>query len=88
MMSTDTDAGHVDVVAVRHDGRAPAGPTTVLRLLWLLPPDWTCKPEVAADRVRLRITPGPRTGLTAVHHALSAAFTDTALRGWSHRTLP
>ncbi|MEU1279142.1 hypothetical protein [Streptomyces sp. NPDC005805] len=74
---------YVDVVAVRHDGSAPAGQTTVIRLLGLLPAHWSCTPEVSTDRVCLRIVPDGRTDRAAVRRAVARVLADTALCGWS-----
>lgn len=70
---------YVDVVAVRDDRSAPAGQTTVVRLLGLLPAHWPCRPEVRADRIRLRIALDAATD----PHTVSRALADSGLRGWS-----
>ncbi|MEV1050317.1 hypothetical protein ACFWZR_06925 [Streptomyces sp. NPDC059017] len=75
---------YVDVVAVRDDRSAPAGETTVIRLLGLLPGHWPCLPEVRADRIRLRIALDAVTDPRAVSRAVSRALADSGLRGWSH----
>ncbi|MEV4921081.1 hypothetical protein AB0K47_30265 [Streptomyces tirandamycinicus] len=77
---------YVDIVAVRDDRSAPAGETTVIRLLGLLPGHWPCLPEVRADRIRLRIALDAVTDPRTVSSAVSRALADSALRGWSrHR---
>ncbi|MEU2159962.1 hypothetical protein QRN89_32335 [Streptomyces chengbuensis] len=77
---------YVDVVAVRDDRSAPAGETTVIRLLGLLPAHWPCRPEVRADRIRLRIALDAATDPHTVSSAVSRALADAGLRGWSrHR---
>ncbi|MFJ3582388.1 hypothetical protein ACIPPS_09140 [Streptomyces sp. NPDC090127] len=83
MIVTDHAIRYVDVVAVRHDGTAPAGPTTVIRLLCLLPGHWSCAPEVSADRIRLRIALDEDVVRTAVHGTVAAVLADAALHGWS-----
>ncbi|MFG2639789.1 hypothetical protein ACGFYP_02220 [Streptomyces sp. NPDC048370] len=83
MIVTDHAIRFVDVMAVRHDGTAPAGPTTVVRLLCLLPGHWHCAPEVAADRIRLRITLDEDVDRTAVYGTVVAVLADAALDGWS-----
>lgn len=83
MIVTDPAIRYVDVVAVRHDGTAPAGPTTVVRLLCLLPGHWDCVPEVAADRIRLRIALDEDVDRTAVYGTVAAVLADAALDGWS-----
>lgn len=82
-MMTTGPAEYVDVVAVRDDRSAPAGETTVIRLLGLLPGHWSCIPEVAPDRIRLRIGLDSATNRTAVSSAVSRVLADSALRGWS-----
>ncbi|TLQ42316.1 hypothetical protein [Streptomyces marianii] len=77
---------YVDVVAVRDDRSAPAGETTVIRLLGLLPGHWTCLPEVRADRIRLRIALDTATDPRVVSSVVGRAMADSGLRGWScHR---
>ncbi|WP_351226014.1 hypothetical protein [Streptomyces sp. NPDC002133] len=80
---TTSPVDYVDVVAVRDDRSAPVGETTVIRLLGLLPGHWSCIPEVAADRIRLRIGLDATTDRTAVSHAVTQVLADSALRGWS-----
>lgn len=77
-------SAHVDLVAVRIDRTAPAGGTTVLRLLSLLPPDWDCAPRsVASDRIMLRIAPGPSADRGAVRGTVRGVLADRALAGWA-----
>ncbi|WP_156726610.1 DUF3168 domain-containing protein [Streptomyces apocyni] len=73
----------VDVVTVRRDGSVPAAATTLVRLLGLLPPHWSCDPEIDQDRIRLRITLTQTTDRRTVCRAVRAALADPALRGWS-----
>ncbi|MFF2960389.1 MULTISPECIES: hypothetical protein [unclassified Streptomyces] len=76
--------GHVDVVAVRRDGAAPTGETTVVRLLSLLPAHWACTPRaVGPDRIALRIALTPAVDGRAVRRAVSSALADRALEGWA-----
>ncbi|GFH38049.1 hypothetical protein [Streptomyces pacificus] len=83
---TSSRPDYVDVVAVRDDRSAPAGETTVIRLLGLLPGHWPCLPEVRADRIRLRIALDATTDPLTVGSAVSRALEDSGLRGWSrHR---
>ncbi|MEV0965955.1 MULTISPECIES: hypothetical protein [unclassified Streptomyces] len=82
---TPSRPDYVDVVAVRDDRSAPAGETTVIRLLGLLPGHWPCLPEVRADRIRLRIALDAATDPRTVSSAVSRALADSALRGWSRR---
>ncbi|WP_236244769.1 hypothetical protein [Streptomyces sp. CC210A] len=81
-MTVEWPAGYVDVEAVRDDGRAPAGATTLVRLLALLPGHWPCTEAVGPDWIRLRIVLGPYAGESAVREAVRTALTDPALRGW------
>ncbi|MGN5637730.1 hypothetical protein, partial [Streptomyces sp. AC154] len=68
---------HADLVAVRVDRTAPAGGTTVLRLLSLLPPHWDCAPRsVTSDRIVLRIAPGPSADRGEVRRAVRGALAD------------
>ncbi|MGW2014645.1 hypothetical protein [Streptomyces sp. NPDC001927] len=83
MIVTDHALRFVDVVAVRHDATAPAGPTTVIRLLCLLPGHWACTPQVAADRIRLRIALDGDVDHPAVRRTVAAVLADAALHGWS-----
>ncbi|MCT4353379.1 hypothetical protein M5362_09590 [Streptomyces sp. Je 1-79] len=80
---TDRATRYVDVVAVRHDATAPAGQTTVIRLLGLLPAHWACAPVVAADRILLRIALDGETDPPAVRGTVATVLADAALRGWS-----
>jgi hypothetical protein len=73
----------VDVVTVRCHGSAPSGETTVVRLLGLLPADWSCTPEVTSDRVRLRIELGGGTDRDMVRRVVREVLADAALRGWT-----
>ncbi|MFI6639269.1 hypothetical protein [Streptomyces sp. NPDC050504] len=77
-----TERPFIDVVAVRNDRTAPSGETTVLRLLSLLPAHWTCTPDVASDRVSLRVALDRATRPDAVRNALATVLADTALHGW------
>ncbi|MEN8655609.1 hypothetical protein ABCR94_34820 [Streptomyces sp. 21So2-11] len=74
---------YVDVVTVRRDSAAPAGATTVLRLLGLVPAHWSCTPEIGHDRIRLRVGLVGSTDRGAVYRVLSRVLADPALRGWS-----
>lgn len=75
---------HVDLVAVRVDRTAPAGGTTVLRLLSLLPPHWDCAPRsVTSDRIMLRIAPGPSADRGTVRRTVRGVLADRALAGWA-----
>ncbi|MFF2011611.1 hypothetical protein ACFVWY_21385 [Streptomyces sp. NPDC058195] len=77
-------AGHVDVVAVRRDGTAATGETTVVRLLSLLPAHWLCTPRaVGPDRIDLRIDLDGTAGRGEVRRAVAGAFADRALDGWT-----
>ncbi|MFH9136207.1 hypothetical protein [Streptomyces sp. NPDC017524] len=76
-------AGTADVVVVRRDRAAPAGWTTVVRLLGLLPAHWACHTEVDQDRVVLRVELAGATDTPAVRRAVSRVLADTALRGWA-----
>lgn len=83
-MTRTENAAYVDIVAVRHDATAPAGQTTVIRLLGLLPAHWaSCIPEVAADRLRVRIALTRLLDRVTVRRAVTEVFTDGAMRGWS-----
>lgn len=77
--------GHVvDLVAVRTDPTAPAGGTTVVRLLSLLPARWECVPRcVDSDRITLRIAPEPPADRRTVHRTLREVLADRALAGWT-----
>lgn len=75
--------GYVDVVTVRGDRTAPTGETTVVRLLGLLPAQWSYDPEVDTDRIRLRIGLAGPTDSDAVDRAVSRALADATLRGWA-----
>ncbi|MFI5806002.1 hypothetical protein [Streptomyces sp. NPDC051561] len=79
----DETTRYVEVAAVRRDGTAPAGPTTAIRLMGLLPTHWTCTAEVGADRVRLRIAQGATADRAEIRRTVSTVFVDTALRGWA-----
>lgn len=80
--STALNCAYVDVVVVRGEACAPGGETTVVRLLGLLPPQWSCLPEVEQDRVRLRVMIGSTDGCEAVRAEVAAVMADTAMRGW------
>ncbi|MFR9673182.1 hypothetical protein [Streptomyces sp. TR06-5] len=73
---------YVDIVVVRDECRAPGGETTVVRLLGLLPANWSCLPEVERDRVRLRVLLGTTGGWDAVRAEVAAVMADSAMRGW------
>ncbi|MFB6816012.1 hypothetical protein ACFCV8_15880 [Streptomyces sp. NPDC056347] len=76
--------GHVDVVAVRRDGTAATGETTVVRLLSLLPAHWLCTPRsVGPDRIDLRIDLDGAVERGEVRRAFAGAFADRALDGWT-----
>ncbi|MGW7350045.1 hypothetical protein [Streptomyces sp. NPDC054784] len=87
----EADAGALDVLFVRQESWAPAGETTAVRLLGLLPMDWICVPDdVGTDQVRLRIEyamkPGTDHGCGgtgAARDAVAELLADGALRGWS-----
>ncbi|CAM5541109.1 hypothetical protein GCM10010329_27950 [Streptomyces spiroverticillatus] len=85
-MTTNNDlARYVEVAAVRRDGTAPAGATTAIRLMGLLPAHWSCTAEVGTDHVRLRIVPGDTADRADVHRTVSGVFADTALCGWAQQ---
>ncbi|MBV7699482.1 hypothetical protein [Streptomyces sp. TRM70350] len=73
----------VEVVTVRRDRSAPSGETTVVRLLGLLPADWSCTFDVSPDRVRLWVEPGRGGDRNTVRRAMAEVLADTALYGWS-----
>ncbi|MFJ1622949.1 hypothetical protein ACIODX_21640 [Streptomyces sp. NPDC088190] len=76
--------GHVDLVAVRRDGTAATGETTVVRLLSLLPAHWLCTPRsVGPDRITLRIALDEAVDPGAVRRAVAGALADRALDGWA-----
>ncbi|MEV7849398.1 hypothetical protein [Streptomyces sp. NPDC088183] len=76
--------GHVDLVAVRRDGTAATGETTVVRLLSLLPTHWLCAPRsVGPDRITLRIALDEAVDPGAVRRAVAGALADRALDGWA-----
>ncbi|GAA1292067.1 hypothetical protein GCM10009647_001790 [Streptomyces sanglieri] len=76
--------GHVDLVAVRRDGTAATGETTVVRLLSLLPAHWFCTlRSVGPDRIDLRIDLDGHVDRGAVRRAVAGALADRALDGWT-----
>ncbi|MFB7914575.1 hypothetical protein [Streptomyces sp. NPDC056061] len=76
--------GHIDLVAVRRDGAAATGETTVVRLLSLLPAHWTCTPRsVGPDRITLRIALDGGVDRGTVRLAVAGALADRALDGWA-----
>ncbi|MFE6665899.1 hypothetical protein ACFVFH_20365 [Streptomyces sp. NPDC057697] len=76
--------GHVDLVAVRRDGSAATGETTVVRLLSLLPAHWPCTPRsVGPDRITLRIGLDGAVDPDTVRRAVADALADRALDGWT-----
>lgn len=79
---TALDCAYTDVVVVRREPCAPGGETTAVRLLGLLPPHWSCLPEVERERVRLRVLLGSTDGRDAVRAEVAAVLADPAMRGW------
>ncbi|MEL5961070.1 hypothetical protein AADR41_41020 [Streptomyces sp. CLV115] len=76
--------GHVDLVAVRRDGTAATGETTVVRLLSLLPAHWLCTlRSVGPDRIDLRIDLDGHVDRGTVRRAVAGALADRALDGWT-----
>ncbi|WP_070196743.1 hypothetical protein [Streptomyces oceani] len=62
---------------------APHAETTAIRLVGLLPADWTCVPEIAPGRIRLRVLLDEETGSSGrVRRRVAAVLRDPALRGW------
>ncbi|MCH0538171.1 hypothetical protein I3F58_01065 [Streptomyces sp. MUM 203J] len=74
--------GYLDVQAVRDDDRAPASATTLVRLLALLPPDWSCTEAIGPNWIRLRIALTAPADEATARGAVRATLADPALRGW------
>lgn len=83
-----------EVALVRAGPEAAAAETTVVRLVGLLPPHWTCAQRLDADGITLlvRVHPAGGTGPddgdrdpdgNAVREWLARALGDGSLRGWS-----
>jgi hypothetical protein len=81
--STVLSCAYMDIVVVRREPCAPGGETTVIRLLGLLPPYWSCLPEVERDRVVLHVMLGSTDGSDAVRTEVEEVMADPAMRGWS-----
>ncbi|MFG2618967.1 hypothetical protein ACGFXC_15290 [Streptomyces sp. NPDC048507] len=64
-------------------GPGAAAETTVLRLVGLLPPDWSCAQRVDGDRIRMLVHAGRDAAAEAVPGWLARTLADTAFRGWS-----
>ncbi|WP_247597667.1 hypothetical protein [Streptomyces sp. RKND-216] len=84
--STVLSCAYMDIVVVRREPCAPGGETTVVRLLGLLPPHWSCLPEVERDRVVLHVMLGSTDGCDAVRTEVEEVMADPAMRGWFAET--
>ncbi|MGW0366653.1 hypothetical protein [Streptomyces sp. NPDC002990] len=74
-----------EVALVRADPGAAPEETAVIRLVGLLPADWTSTQQVRAGRIRMlvRTTGAPgENAADAVRTWLVGALADNSLRGW------
>ncbi|ATZ25834.1 hypothetical protein ACFZBM_14055 [Streptomyces lavendulae] len=75
-----------EVALVRAGPEAAAAETTVVRLVGLLPPHWTCAQRLDADGITLVVSAaaggaGPDDG-NAVRKWLARVLGEDSLRGW------
>lgn len=73
-----------EVTLVRTGPGAAPDETAVIRLIGLLPADWTCTQQVGAGRIRMLVgTAGPAgDDADAVGAWLARALADNSLSGW------
>ncbi|MFJ3962374.1 hypothetical protein [Streptomyces sp. NPDC090036] len=74
-----------EVALVRAGPEAAPEQTAVIRLVGLLPPDWTCTQQVTTGHISMLVrTTGAPGGNSAdaVRTWLAGALADNSLRGW------
>ncbi|MFI1282637.1 MULTISPECIES: hypothetical protein [unclassified Streptomyces] len=74
-----------EVALVRAGPGAAPEETAVIRLVGLLPADWTCTQQVRAGRIRMLVRTAGAPGedaADAVRTWLAGALADNSLRGW------
>ncbi|MDH6541031.1 hypothetical protein ACFXJO_27135 [Streptomyces lavendulae] len=76
-----------EVALVRAGPEAAAAETTVVRIVGLLPPHWTCAQRLDGDGITLQVRVHPAGGAgsdggDAVREWLARVLGEDALRGW------